>query len=116
MVIEGKWDQHNGDVVEAAGVDGELDEVGGGVERALERGGHRHDGQLGRLLAVVPEAVEAYQEHARPGRGELLDVARGSGRSAPSQRVITCACGDAIASSIDASPAVTISSASESSR
>jgi hypothetical protein len=40
----GKWNQNNRDVVEATGVDSELDEVGGGVERALERGGHRHGG------------------------------------------------------------------------
>ncbi len=50
-----------------------------------------------------------------PGGSNRVTCGRGTTTSAPSQRVITCACGEAMASASVISPCVTSSSASESS-
>ena len=51
----------------------------------------------------------------RPGGSNLVTCGTGAATSAPSQRVITCACGEAMASASVICPWATSSSASESS-
>ena len=79
--------------------------------------GMAEPGQFRGLGLVVPQAVRAEQQGPGPGRRVPLHVRGAVGSSArsaaspPSQRVSTCACGEAIAAASSARPAVTISPA-----
>src|SRR6202044_1550046 len=68
----GVRDQDGGDVVAAAGVDGEPHHVVGGAERVGQRAGQREAGQFGRVGQVVPQAVGAHEQDPGPGRSVSL--------------------------------------------
>src|SRR5262249_29714921 len=76
---EGERDQHDGDVVHAAGPQGELQQRVGGAGRVVERVRERELGQGRRLGPVVPQPVGADQHDPAAGRLEPGHVRLGRG-------------------------------------